>query len=300
VRAVTSECLATLLAQYPEAALPALRALLAAGSAGGPLARAVAAHACRCALFEAPAAAAAALAGGAWSQLLACLADSDHRARQAACATVCAAAHYAPQLLAGGELEGALPALLACAKPVADLVRVVDLGPFKITVDDGVELRKAALECLDSLLGGAVAAHALQSTALAELLAAGTLDSDWDCKAGSHALLRKLAPLAPDAVLQVLPAALSGLEKTLTAKMKGDAVKQELERNEELVRSALRTIALLLRRLQGAAEDASMQLLLAKTLTVGALAPLWAKAQAEAGEAAGEGAATSSVDSMET
>ena len=47
-----------------------------------------------------------------------------------------------------------LPMLYEQTKKRPELVHQVDLGPFKHTVDDGLELRKAAFECMDTLLDG--------------------------------------------------------------------------------------------------------------------------------------------------
>merc|ERR1712099_81225 len=53
------------------------------------------------------------------------------------------------------ELETILPNIFQATVTNQDLIREVDLGPFKHRVDDGLPLRKAAFTCMDSLLDAA-------------------------------------------------------------------------------------------------------------------------------------------------
>lgn len=70
-------------------------------------------------------------------------------------------------------------------------IRTVDLGPFKHRIDDGLELRKAAFECLDILL--TALPHVLQQQP--DFLAAleSGLKDHQDVKAPAHLMLVKLA-----------------------------------------------------------------------------------------------------------
>lgn len=58
-----------------------------------------------------------------------------------------------------------------------------------------------------------------------------------------HLILSKLADKCPSAVLAVLDSLVLPLRKTVTFNPKQDAVKQEIDRNEDMIRSALRAIA---------------------------------------------------------
>ncbi len=61
--------------------------------------------------------------------------------RKAAVQSLSTVAHHKPRLLAG-RLAPLLPKLYAQTVVDESLIRIVDLGPFKHRIDDGLELRK--------------------------------------------------------------------------------------------------------------------------------------------------------------
>ncbi|PWA68393.1 Armadillo-like helical [Artemisia annua] len=85
------------------------------------------------------------------SSFLMLIKDQDRHVRRAAVLALSIAGHNKPNLIKG-LLPELLPLLYDQTVIKKELIRTVDLGPFKHTVDDGLELRKAAFECVDTLL----------------------------------------------------------------------------------------------------------------------------------------------------
>lgn len=167
------------------------------------------------------------------------LRDEDRHVRRAAVVALSTAAHNKPSLVAD-HLPELLPLLYEQMKVKPELIRSVNLGPFKHTVDDGLELRKAAFDCMDTLLSNCLD-RIDPSAFIIPYLELGLAD-DYDVKMPCHLILSKLAEKCGPAVLAVLDALLGPLEKTVNNKVKTDAVKQELDRNDDMIRSALRAI----------------------------------------------------------
>ncbi|KAG0496774.1 hypothetical protein HPP92_001465 [Vanilla planifolia] len=71
----------------------------------------------------------------------------------------------------------------------------------------------------------------------------GDVSNHYDVKMPRHLIVSKLVDKCPEAVLAVLDSLVEPLEKTINHKPKLDAVKQEVGRNEDMIRSALRAIA---------------------------------------------------------
>jgi len=170
------------------------------------------------------------------------ISDADVNVRSAVIKTINAVTHRESTLIAP-LLASTMPKLLEQTAVVPELIRVMDLGAFKHTVDDGLDCRKAAFECIGTILdscGGLVNARDIIAT-----LPSG-LDDHYDVKMLAHAILGKLcdgiAPNSTDAVLSSLDLLCGPLEKTLMTRPKRDAVQQEIDRNEDLLRSALRAV----------------------------------------------------------
>eukprot|EP01089_Gocevia_fonbrunei_P000539 TRINITY_DN10551_c0_g1_i1.p1 TRINITY_DN10551_c0_g1~~TRINITY_DN10551_c0_g1_i1.p1 ORF type:complete len:321 (-),score=110.51 TRINITY_DN10551_c0_g1_i1:65-1027(-) len=167
------------------------------------------------------------------------LADSDLHVRRATLLALNFAAHNKPGLIRP-VLASHLSSLYEETKVKQELIKVVDLGPFKHRVDTGLENRKAAFECMYTLLETCI--DKIDISTFIEHVVNGLADT-YDIKLLCQLMLVRLAQAAGPALLTSLDSLVEPFKKTITTKVKESAVQQEVEKNEELIRSALRAIA---------------------------------------------------------
>ncbi|KAG0210629.1 Cullin-associated NEDD8-dissociated protein 1 [Mortierella sp. GBA30] len=174
-------------------------------------------------------------------EFLSLIKDKDLNVRRLSLSTLDSAAHNKPYLIRDvlGQL---LPLLYEETNVVEELIRIVEMGPFKHRVDDGLEIRKSAFECMYTLLEKC--RDRVEIFGFIDRVLVGLVDQP-DIKMLCHLTLVRLSIVSPTAVAQRLDDMVEPLHTTLTFKLKPTAVKQELEKNQELVRSALRAIAFL-------------------------------------------------------
>ncbi|KNC74931.1 hypothetical protein SARC_12533 [Sphaeroforma arctica JP610] len=68
------------------------------------------------------------------------------------------------------------------------------------------------------------------------------LGDHYDIKIYAHLMLVRLCALTPSTVVQQLDGIIARIAKTVKTKVKAEAVKQEIEKNDEMIRSALRAV----------------------------------------------------------
>lgn len=165
--------------------------------------------------------------------------DQDLNVRRVSLTTLNSASHNKPRLIRD-LLPDILPHLYNETKVRKDLIREVEMGPFKHTVDDGLDIRKAAFECMYTLLHSC-----LDRLDIFEFLnhVEDGLKDHYDIKMLTYLMLVRLSSLCPNAVLQHLDRIIEPLRSTVQAKVKANSVKQEYEKQDELKRSALRAIS---------------------------------------------------------
>ncbi|XP_021265607.1 cullin-associated NEDD8-dissociated protein 1-like [Numida meleagris] len=237
-RNVVAECLGKLTLVNPSELLPRLKKQLSSGS---PHARSTVVTAVKFTIADHPQPIDA-LLKGCIGNFLKTLQDSDLNVRRVALAMFNSAAHNKPSLIRD-LLNAVLPSLYNETKVRRELIREVEMGPFKHTVDDGLDVRKAAFECMYTLLESC-----LDRLDIYEYLnhVEDGLKDHYDIQMLTFIMLARLSALCPNAVLQRLERLIEPLRATCSTKVKAGSVKQEFEKQDELKRSAMRAVAALL------------------------------------------------------
>ncbi|KAG8898086.1 hypothetical protein FRB99_007676, partial [Tulasnella sp. 403] len=169
--------------------------------------------------------------------------DSDLTVRRLSLSTLNAAARNKPHLIRE-HLATLMPLLYEETKIKKELIRIVEMGPWKHRVDDGLEARKTTYETMYTILDTCLDRIDIHEFLQHVLL--GLKDEANEIKVLCHMMLFRLAQVAPTAVSQRLDDAAVDLANSMKGHNVGkDTVKQDLERTAELQRSTLRAIVAL-------------------------------------------------------
>ncbi|KAF8382666.1 cand-1 [Pristionchus pacificus] len=175
------------------------------------------------------------------SSFLSAAGDENLDVRRVALVVLNSAAHNKPNLIRN-RLAEVMPIVYHETNVRQELIREVEMGPFKHSVDDGLDLRKSAFECMYTLLDSCIDRLDLH-TFIAAL--ENGLKDQHDIKLLSYLILSKLATLAPNDLTLKLDKVCDPLKTQLNVKNKQNAVKAEMDKNEELKRAVLRTLIVL-------------------------------------------------------
>ncbi|KAK9323361.1 armadillo-type protein [Lipomyces orientalis] len=276
LKLIAAECIGRLTTLEPAKFIPNLQLLLRSNDVGT---RSVIISAVRFLFSQNDASATLADESASADELLrpvvvdffALLEDSDLENRRLATSAIASVAHNKPNLLAD-HLARVLGLLFQDTFARPELVREVQMGPFKHKVDDGLDVRKAAYDSLYAML----VAFAQQRKAELQLdvmieRAIGGLDDDHDIKITSCVMIGKIAEIDPSVVATKLDVLAKKFTDVLSLKLKETAIKQEVEKHGELQRRAIRTS----QQIQSAfaAAEKSTEAVTAST----DISPAWAK-----------------------
>lgn len=237
-KAIGAECMGRLTIIDPKTYLPKLQANLKDDEAG---VRAASIQAIRYALNDTDPAFDHALQGCLVEMLIAMLHDSNLENARLALSTTNSAITTKTTLIIP-HLGRLMPLILNRSEHKPELVREVTMGPFKHYIDDGLEVRNSAYQTLDTLLDKAY--PRFDVLALFDRVVAGLTDQREIFGFCAH-MLDRLSVLEKEETRRRLDSIGEKLRTVLTAKLKDNAVKQEVDRWEDARRGALR-LALLL------------------------------------------------------
>ncbi|WFD30741.1 hypothetical protein MSPP1_001765 [Malassezia sp. CBS 17886] len=178
------------------------------------------------------------LAPQLWT-FLQCMGDEELGVRAPAVLALHATVYNRPELVAD-HLGVLLPYVYAATTVREELKRKVTMGPFTVTTDDGLDLRKNAFETILTLLETCRAQVAMRD--VLDRVIPALVDDD-SIKLLACLVLVRLADQAPEDVLAALPDLCPPLQAIIDRPTRDSATKQEVEKTSELTYAAVRVLA---------------------------------------------------------
>ncbi|KAI1473338.1 TIP120-domain-containing protein [Daldinia eschscholtzii] len=240
-KAICAECIGRLAIMEPKTYIPKLQELLGDPS---PAFRGVAVQALRYTLPDSDESFDLMLKTVLFDMLLTVLKDKDMEIRRLGMTALNSAVHNKPDLILPhlGEL---IPFVIQESVIKPELIREVQMGPFKHQVDDGLEVRKSAYETLYALMETAFSR--VSSLEFYDRIIAGLNDEN-DIRSLCNLMLSKLIVIDPEETTRRLDTIAECYRKTLSTKLRDGAVKQEVEKQDEAIKSVLRVTLLLVEK----------------------------------------------------
>ncbi|KAI6837578.1 TIP120-domain-containing protein [Hortaea werneckii] len=159
------------------------------------------------------------------------LADSDLDNQRLSLSAFNSALHNKPNLVIP-HLPELLPYAIQASIPRPELIREVQMGPFKHKVDDGLEMRKSAYETMYALLESPASRSKIDMASFYDRITAGISD-EHEIKILCCLVLGKLFQIAPHESIHRGDSLAQQFRVVLAFKPKENAVKQELEKLAE-------------------------------------------------------------------
>jgi len=232
--------------------------------------------------------------------------------RKGALQTLGAFARWRPELLreylspaasgdgGGGDSAALLGRLFGETEEDKELVRMVNLGPFSVKEDGGLELRKAAFGAIITLLR--TTPRALSGKEVAAVVARGLRDGHADVGPLATSTLTAALAACTSAIVPITlvsglvgatPQVTAALSEVLFKRVEENAVRQQVTRQDEAVRGGLRALRAML-TVDALRTHASVTALVARVRKSPALIDRWTQACGEAD--ANSGAAAVKAD----
>ncbi|KAL8770901.1 MAG: hypothetical protein Q9209_003552 [Squamulea sp. 1 TL-2023] len=237
-RAVGAECIGRLTVIEPKTFLPMLEEHLQDQT---PSVRGMAIQAVRFTLSDSDEGFDEVLKPILVAMLTTMLNDEDLENRRLALGALNSATHNKSEMILP-DLANLVPLVMKESKIKPELVREVQMGPFKHKVDDGLEVRKSAYETLYALMEGAYSR--IRPVDMFERILAG-LEDEHEIEVLCNLMLTKLVVLDPEETARHLDSIAERYRKILDFKPKDNAVKQEVEKLNEAKRGVLKVTLLL-------------------------------------------------------